>query len=79
MVLVLKKQRASYPGNPAAFPGLCWLRGADGGLDTARGNSDKAGGTWRGLPGNEASPAATEAGTVPGLGEGGCREHCGVQ
>lgn len=57
----VKKQPASYPGNPSVFPGLRCVRGTDGGLDSVRGNSDKAGETLWGLP----SPGTMQQRGVP--------------
>lgn len=57
----VRKQPVSYPGNAATFPGLRWLRGTDGSLDSVHGNSDKGGGTLRGLP----SPGIMQQRGVP--------------
>lgn len=66
----VRKQPASYPGNPRC------VRGTAGGLDAVRGNSDKS---WEDLVraaqrhvAAGTSPAAAEAGVAPGLG-GGCQ------
>lgn len=38
----VRKQSASYPGNPSVFPGLCCVSGTDSGLDLLYENSDKS-------------------------------------
>lgn len=46
----VRKQPVSYPGNPSALPGLCWVRGTYSSLDSATATQIRAGATAWGLP-----------------------------